>query len=329
MTTFQWPFPVSTISSDYGPRPNVGKGYHDGADFAVARGTGIPAAADGTVTSVWIHPDAGPNSIDIDHGNGVHTQYWHCDSKRVRAGQRVKRGDIIGTVGNRGLSYGPHLHFEVHAPGSPSGRSTWPPRAFLESRGVATDFAFGLSKSAQKNLQQVLKNKKLYSGAVDGKFGKESVKAMQTLLKDEGLLDKNYTVDGVPGTTYGKAIQNLAKRSGYVGKVDGAPGSGTSTALTNWAESQTKSTGATTQEGEEEMLLRQMSIKGDTKVYAVSTITGRKWHIPNRAYQNLLITRGIITKDVLTVPKNEFDFFCSLWNRLSGAISLGRSGVCC
>lgn len=139
--TFSWPFPLSSVSSEYGPRPGVGKGYHDGIDFAQPGGAAIPAIADGTVTSVGIHSDAGPYAIDIDHGSGIHSQYWHCSAKLVSTGQTVKRGQTIGRVGTRGLSTGNHLHLEIHAPNSPSDRATWPPRDFMSSyssKSVAT-----------------------------------------------------------------------------------------------------------------------------------------------------------------------------------------------
>lgn len=129
--SFMWPFPESTVTDDYGLRPGVGKVFHDGTDFSQATGTPIPCIGDGVVTNVGIHSDAGPYAIDVDHGGGFHSQYWHCDSRNVSAGQAVKKGQIIGTVGERGYSVGAHLHLEIVGPGSPSGRYSWPWRDFF------------------------------------------------------------------------------------------------------------------------------------------------------------------------------------------------------
>lgn len=131
--SFMWPFPESSVTDDYGPRPGVGKGFHDGTDFGQPVGAPIPCIGDGVVTGASIHSDAGPYAIDVDHGGGFHSQYWHCDSKRVAAGQRVKKGQIIGTVGERGYSFGPHLHLEIIGPGSPSERYSWPWREFYKA----------------------------------------------------------------------------------------------------------------------------------------------------------------------------------------------------
>jgi murein DD-endopeptidase MepM/ murein hydrolase activator NlpD len=55
----------------------------------------------------------------IDHGFGYHTLYAHMHTVKVQEGDEIKRGSIIGTVGNTGLSSGPHLHYEVHKNGRP------------------------------------------------------------------------------------------------------------------------------------------------------------------------------------------------------------------
>ena len=57
--------------------------------------------------------------VIIDHGFGYQTLYGHMSELKVRAGQKVKRGDVIGEVGSTGLSTGPHLHYEVHKDGMP------------------------------------------------------------------------------------------------------------------------------------------------------------------------------------------------------------------
>ena len=86
---------------------------HLGIDLAADKGTPVFATANGKVLSAGWHSALG-NLIVIDHGFGYETHYGHLATMRVRAGQVVKRGEIIGSVGNTGYSTGPHLHYEVH-----------------------------------------------------------------------------------------------------------------------------------------------------------------------------------------------------------------------
>jgi murein DD-endopeptidase MepM/ murein hydrolase activator NlpD len=85
---------------------------HTGLDFTAPIGTEIYATGDGVVKS----PDGGSGyglHIVIDHGFGYQTLYAHMSRMAVRPGTKVKRGQIIGYVGNTGVSSGPHLHYEV------------------------------------------------------------------------------------------------------------------------------------------------------------------------------------------------------------------------
>jgi murein DD-endopeptidase MepM/ murein hydrolase activator NlpD len=86
---------------------------HLGIDLAADKGTPVFATANGKVLSAGWQGALG-NLIVIDHGFGYQTLYGHLAAMRVRAGQVVKRGEIIGSVGNTGYSTGPHLHYEVH-----------------------------------------------------------------------------------------------------------------------------------------------------------------------------------------------------------------------
>ena len=89
---------------------------HEGIDFFATTGTEVFATADGIVKEVRISETFG-KLIMIDHGYGIVTLYAHLHNFIVREGDRVKRGNVIGEVGNTGLSSGQHLHYEVHIDG--------------------------------------------------------------------------------------------------------------------------------------------------------------------------------------------------------------------
>ena len=103
------------LSAGFGNRldPFTGqRDFHPGIDISTPIGTRIFAPADGVVLSAAVQGGYG-NSLIMDHGYGVVTRYGHLDAYAVRPGQRVRRGDLIGFVGNTGRSTGPHLHYEV------------------------------------------------------------------------------------------------------------------------------------------------------------------------------------------------------------------------
>jgi murein DD-endopeptidase MepM/ murein hydrolase activator NlpD len=91
---------------------------HTGIDFAASIGTPIYATADGKVASVDVKFSGYGKMVEIDHGFGYRTRYAHMHEFAVRSGQNIKRGDLIGYVGNTGLSTAPHLHYEVLINGS-------------------------------------------------------------------------------------------------------------------------------------------------------------------------------------------------------------------
>lgn len=99
-----------------GVRPiECGQG-HCGVDIGSTRGTIIHAAADGEVVIAHLEAsgEAG-RAIAIEHGQGVRTYYMHMDELRpgIEVGQRVRAGDALGTMGDTGLAFGPHLHFAL------------------------------------------------------------------------------------------------------------------------------------------------------------------------------------------------------------------------
>ncbi|MFF5990681.1 MULTISPECIES: M23 family metallopeptidase [Prauserella] len=119
---------TGVITSTYGPRWGS---IHYGLDIANSIGTPIVSVLDGVVIS------SGPASgfglwVRVRHDNGTITVYGHINETLVYVGQRVAAGEQIATVGNRGQSTGPHLHFEVHKDGYKIDPLVW-----LRANGVA------------------------------------------------------------------------------------------------------------------------------------------------------------------------------------------------
>lgn len=103
------------ITSRYGKRKdpmNKKSAFHTGIDFRGKRGDKIYATADGVVKKAFRNGGYG-NYIKIEHGNGYTTSFSHMKKYLVRRGESIKRGQVIGLVGNTGRSTGPHLHYEV------------------------------------------------------------------------------------------------------------------------------------------------------------------------------------------------------------------------
>lgn len=108
---------LKRVASGYGSRIDpVYKTvkFHYGLDFAAPQGTPIYATADGSVTIAGNTGNGYGNYVVINHGYGYETLYGHMVRVKVRNGQVVKRGEVIGWVGSTGKSTGPHLHYEVH-----------------------------------------------------------------------------------------------------------------------------------------------------------------------------------------------------------------------
>jgi murein DD-endopeptidase MepM/ murein hydrolase activator NlpD len=109
---------MTNLASGFGQRINPfhkGSYFHPGIDFVAPRGTSVYAAGPGKVLSVSKSDlQAGyGNQIVIDHGAGFTTRYAHLEEIKVKSGQTVTQGMVIGTVGNSGGSIAPHLHYEV------------------------------------------------------------------------------------------------------------------------------------------------------------------------------------------------------------------------
>ena len=128
--------PIDTpVGSPFGFRsdPFTGRAaLHTGLDFTADPGTPIMAAAGGVVLSTEWHPQYG-QLLEIDHGNGLVTRYAHTSKILVKAGDLIKRGQVVAQVGTTGRSTGPHLHFEVLLDGVPQN-----PTRFLASAPEST-----------------------------------------------------------------------------------------------------------------------------------------------------------------------------------------------
>ncbi|MDE5608074.1 MAG: M23 family metallopeptidase [Muribaculaceae bacterium] len=110
------------MASGYGRRVDPVYGtvrFHEGMDFSAPIGTPVYATGDGVVKAAGRVMSGYGNMIDIDHGFNYLTRYAHLNEVLVKPGQEVKRGDLIGKVGNTGKSTGPHLHYEVRFKGQP------------------------------------------------------------------------------------------------------------------------------------------------------------------------------------------------------------------
>ena len=94
------------------------RALHKGLDIAAAKGAPVGSPADGTVTFQGNYGSYG-KAIMVFHGYGMSTLYAHLDDVYVRVGQRLKRGELIGSVGSSGRSTGPHVHYEVIVHGVP------------------------------------------------------------------------------------------------------------------------------------------------------------------------------------------------------------------
>jgi murein DD-endopeptidase MepM/ murein hydrolase activator NlpD len=93
--------------------------FHEGIDFTAQVGTDVYATGDGVITQVERSYGGYGNCITINHGFGYSTVYAHLSRMGVRRGEKVKRGQVIGQVGNTGKSTSPHLHYEVRKGGKP------------------------------------------------------------------------------------------------------------------------------------------------------------------------------------------------------------------
>lgn len=109
------------LTSGFGHRRDPvhrGRAFHQGIDIAASRGYPVRATADGLVIRTGRIGGLG-KAVYVSHGFGITTRYGHLSEILVKPGQKIHRGDSLGTVGNTGRSTGYHLHYEVHVDGRP------------------------------------------------------------------------------------------------------------------------------------------------------------------------------------------------------------------
>lgn len=112
---------LNRIASGFGMRIDPVYGtpkMHKGLDFTAPQGTPIYATGDGTVKLAGYSESGYGNHVIVNHGYGYETLYGHMVKVKVRQGQKVTRGEVIGWVGSTGKSTGPHCHYEVHINGN-------------------------------------------------------------------------------------------------------------------------------------------------------------------------------------------------------------------
>lgn len=132
------------MSSNFGMRTHPvlgGLRGHKGVDMAAPTGTPIYATADGMVSKAEWFSSYG-NFISIAHGAELETRFGHLSRMAVSAGQRVRKGDLIGYVGSTGRSTGPHLHYEVRVAGL-----AVDPTPYMSETGAQRAFAAALGGS--------------------------------------------------------------------------------------------------------------------------------------------------------------------------------------
>lgn len=109
------------ISEEFGQRKHpISRlmGPHEGIDIGAGSGTPVGAAAAGKVTGAFRSLTSGL-TVEVTHEGGLTTRYLHLSAIKVRLGETVRAGTVIGLVGSTGVSTGPHLHFEVRRDGQP------------------------------------------------------------------------------------------------------------------------------------------------------------------------------------------------------------------
>lgn len=238
-----------SITSYYGPRKPIQtpngwtSNFHSGTDFIGFEE--IRAVKAGTVIYAAYNSNAG-YEVRVQHDDGSIARYYHMESDlRVVAGQRVSEGQHVGDKGATGMVTGEHLHFRVDWPlGTHHDSLVWlkaevegiQPTAPTPGGGLSTGDIQGWTfrkiagdgltyweptGELARRIQQGMKNAGVYHDLVDGKWGTNTRKAVQTIAKQGGYKGP---IDGKIGKNTIKGVQNVARKGGYQGLIDGIPG---------------------------------------------------------------------------------------------------------
>jgi hypothetical protein len=125
--------------------------FHHGIDFKGVEGTPVQATADGTVTFAGVDGARGI-AVVLQHGRGLETLYCHLAEARVKAGDKIARGTVIGTVGRTGTATGPHVHYEVRKDGEPVN-----PASYLKETSIGKPVSGEIHRNAEGDLEMSLK----------------------------------------------------------------------------------------------------------------------------------------------------------------------------
>ena len=168
------PLDFTRVSSSFNPNRlhpiYKTKRPHRGTDYAAPRGTPVYAAGDGRVVEAG-YSRANGNYIFIQHGEAFKTHYLHLNKKRVAKGNRVKQGQIIGTVGSTGAATGPHLHYEFLVNGVHRNPRTVH-KILPKARSLPETELAAFRKAIRQPVQQLAALK--ISGAETGEAGTET-----------------------------------------------------------------------------------------------------------------------------------------------------------
>ena len=179
------PAPGRPVTSPYGWRihPITKKrAFHRGTDFG---GTfDVLTAAPGTVVHIGWSPKGGGHTVVIEHERDLFTAYYHgAQRTKLNVGDTVKTGELIYRSGSTGASTGPHLHFEVRT-SKAWGTDVSPDPYFTEQGPVKITVDGVMGKETWKAMQTVLRNEGYYAGKIDGIAGKLTVSALQKYIND-------------------------------------------------------------------------------------------------------------------------------------------------
>ena len=114
---------------------------HHGIDLAGREGTDIHCSGEGIVSISRVSKFGYGKEVVVDHGFGYTSRYAHLQDILVEKGQKIKRGELVGTMGNTGRSTGPHLHYEIRKDGKPVN-----PMYFFYEVGIVSAQIFGKKK---------------------------------------------------------------------------------------------------------------------------------------------------------------------------------------